>query len=214
MWFPTCAGRSLFPEDRGSMQNACMRRDAFILLTRRSNLCAFRALRFTLVLCLPCGAPAAVGEEALAAGVRCESLDRQETQDEVLHRVNALRAAGAVCGATAYGAAGPLRWNVQLQQAAQSHSSDMARNNYFSHGSPSWGTMAQRVQASGYGYTRLGENIAAGQATALTTLDGWIRSPGHCQNLMNPAFQDVALACVRNDQSRFRYYWTMNLGRP
>lgn len=171
-------------------------------------------MQLALLLSLAWGAAVAGGVEGLARGERCESLGEQEAQRAVLQRINALRAAGAVCGASSYVAADPLRWNVQLLKAAQSHSSDMAGNNYFSHSSPKGGTMAQRVQASGYTFTRLGENIAAGQATASATLDGWMKSPGHCQNLMNPAFEDVALACVRTDQSRYRQYWTMNLGRP
>jgi uncharacterized protein YkwD len=196
------------------MQNVQMRCRDFIFLTTPVNLCISLGMQLALLLSLAWGAAVARADAGIVAAKHCESLDEQEAQRAVLHRINALRAAGAICGASTFVAADPLRWNVQLLQAAQSHSSDMAGNNYFSHSSPKGATMAQRVQASGYTYTRLGENIAAGQATASATLDGWMKSPGHCQNLMNPAFQDVALACVRNDQSRFRYYWTMNLGRP
>lgn len=196
------------------MQNGQMPCRALVYLTVPAKLLVLRGVRLALLMCLPWGPAVAGGDEALAAGKRCESLGGQEAQYAVLQRINALRAAGSMCGASAYAAAEPLRWSVQLMQAAQSHSSDMGRNNYFSHSSPKGETMSQRVQASGYRFTRLGENIAAGQATALATLDGWMKSPGHCQNLMNPAFEDVALACVRNEQSRFRYYWTMNLGRP
>ncbi len=74
--------------------------------------------------------------------------------------------------------------------------------------------MAQRVMATGYSYTALGENIAAGQTSVQAVMTAWINSPGHCQNLMNPSFRDVAVACVRNNSSTYSLYWTMDLARP
>ena len=132
---------------------------------------------------------------------------------ELLQRVNAFRAAGGVCGSTTYAAAPPLIWNTMLLTAAAGHSSDMAKNNYFSHTSLDGRTFAQRITAAGYSYTAAGENIAAGQTSVQSVMTTWINSPGHCQNLMNPGYRDVALACVRNDGASYRLYWTMDLGR-
>lgn len=134
-------------------------------------------------------------------------------QTEILQRVNAFRAAGAVCGSTTYAPATALTWNTKLLQAATGHSSDMAGNNYFSHTSLDGRTLTQRVLVTGYTYTTVGENIAAGQPTVQSVVTGWINSPGHCQNLMNPAFQDIGVACVRNDATTYRLYWTMDVGR-
>jgi uncharacterized protein YkwD len=150
---------------------------------------------------------------AAAVDVNCGLNGAAGIQSEVMQRVNALRAAGAVCGTTAYAATGPLAWNSLLLQAASGHSSDMAQNNYFSHTSLDGRTMVQRVVATGYTYTALGENIAAGQSTVESVITGWTNSPGHCQNLMNPAFRDIAVACVRSDTASYGYYWTMDLGR-
>jgi len=158
----------------------------------------------------PAPAPAPV---AAAVDVNCGLNGAAGIQGEVMQRVNALRAAGAVCGSTAYAATVPLAWNSLLLQAASGHSSDMAQNNYFSHTSLDGRTMVQRVVATGYTYSALGENIAAGQSTVESVITGWTNSPGHCQNLMNPAFRDIGVACVRSDTSNYRYYWTMVLGR-
>jgi uncharacterized protein YkwD len=158
----------------------------------------------------PAPAPAPV---AAAVDVNCGLNGAAGIQGEVMQRVNALRAAGAVCGSTAYAATVPLAWNSLLLQAASGHSSDMAQNNYFSHTSLDGRTMVQRVVATGYTYKALGENIAAGQSTVESVITGWTNSPGHCQNLMNPAFRDIGVACVRSDTSNYRYYWTMVLGR-
>ena len=161
----------------------------------------------------PAPAPAPVTPVAAAVDVNCGLNGAAGIQGEVMQRVNALRAAGAVCGTTAYAATGPLAWNSLLLQAASGHSSDMAQNNYFSHTSLDGRTMVQRVVATGYTYMNLGENIAAGQSTAESVITGWTNSPGHCQNLMNSAFRDIGVACVRSDTSSYRYYWTMVLGR-
>lgn len=134
-------------------------------------------------------------------------------ESEVLQRLNALRASGAVCGTTGYAATGALAWNRQLLQAAAGHSTDMAQKNYFSHTSQDGRTAAQRVTAAGYIWSTVGENIAAGQTSVEQVMNGWARSPGHCQNLMNPNFRDVAVACVRNDAADYRLYWSMELGR-
>ena len=135
-------------------------------------------------------------------------------QAEVLQRVNAFRASGAVCGGVAHPAAGPLRWNANLLQAAKGHASDMANNNYFSHTGQDGRSPDQRVLAAGYSYARMGENIAAGQTSVESAMAGWIASASHCQNMMTPDFRDIAVACVRNDASRYRLYWVMEMGRP
>jgi uncharacterized protein YkwD len=39
-----------------------------------------------------------------------------------------------------------------------------------------------------------GENIAAGQMTPEEAVAGWLRSPGHCANLMNGGYSEMAVA--------------------
>ncbi len=134
-------------------------------------------------------------------------------RNEVLTRVNELRAAGATCGSVRYGAAPALAWNTVLLQAAAGHSGDMATNNYFAHNSQDGRTPPQRLLAAGYSYSNMGENIAAGQSSVESVMKGWQESPGHCKNLLNPAFRDVAVACKANTSSTYGFYWAMELGR-
>jgi uncharacterized protein YkwD len=134
---------------------------------------------------------------------------------EVLRIVNQYRTAGATCGARgSFAPAGALTLNARLASAAYGHSRDMADNNYFSHDSLDGRTMVDRVIAAGYTWSTLGENIAAGYGSVQDVIDGWMRSDGHCANLMNPRFTEFGLACARNDSSRYRIYWTQDLGRP
>lgn len=86
----------------------------------------------------------------------------------------------------------PVTWNTLLEAAAQRHSNDMTNNNWFSHygtdGSSPW----DRIREAGY-YPMLsgGENIAAGYSTVLSVIEGWLKSPGHCANIMSPYFREI-----------------------
>ncbi len=134
----------------------------------------------------------------------------------LLARINQLRASGATCGARgAFAPATALAWAGPLTQASEGHSQDMATANYFAHASADGRTLADRVNATGYVWSTLGENIAAGYATVDSVMDGWIASDGHCANLMNPNFSQVGVACIAGATgSAYNTYWTMDLGRP
>jgi uncharacterized protein YkwD len=134
---------------------------------------------------------------------------------DALRLVNQQRAAGATCGSRgSFAPVAALTWNARLASAAYGHSRDMADNNYFSHDSLDGRTMVKRINATGYTWSTIGENIAAGYGSVQSTVNGWMASDGHCANLMNPSFTEFALACARNEASQYRIYWTQNLGRP
>jgi uncharacterized protein YkwD len=135
---------------------------------------------------------------------------------DLLKRINDVRAAGANCGSQGvFAPTGPLAWNAQLTRAADGHSQDMAAGNYFSHTSADGRTMSNRIDASGYRWSSIAENIAAGQPSVHSVMDGWIASDGHCANIMQPRLKDVGVSCVPGaSSSRYRTYWTMNLGAP
>ena len=137
-------------------------------------------------------------------------------QASLLARINQVRASGADCGSEGVFPAAPqLAWNDRLASAADGHSEDMAAQNYFSHTSADGRTLAARVDASGYAWLALGENIAAGYVGVNAVMDGWIASPGHCANLMNAGFAEVGVACVPGSAGdTYSNYWTMDLGRP
>jgi uncharacterized protein YkwD len=65
----------------------------------------------------------------------------------------------------------------------------MANNNYFDHKDRDGRTPGDRAELAGYDFQQVGENIAAGQDTVRKVVDGWMASPGHCANLMNPQYR-------------------------
>lgn len=101
----------------------------------------------------------------------------------------------------------PLRFNAQLAAAAQAHSEDMARHRRMSHVGSNGSTAAQRIKGAGYRGRTLAENVANGHSSPEAVVSGWMRSPGHRKNILNPAYQEIGVGYA-ND------YWTQNFGRP
>ncbi len=161
-------------------------------------------------------APAASSPASTPATSTGSTCNLPDFRAGLLTRINRVRASGANCGAEGnFGAAAPLAWNDKLTVAAEGHSQDMAAKNYFSHTSADGRTLAERVTATGYAWSSLGENIAAGYPGVNAVMDGWIGSPGHCANLMNAGFAEVGVVCVPGVAGdTFSTYWTMDLGRP
>lgn len=136
-------------------------------------------------------------------------------RDDTLRLVNAHRAAGASCGDHgSFAPAGPLAWNGRLEQAALDHSADMATHDYFAHASQDGRTPADRVSATGYAWSSIGENIAAGYPDVAAVVEGWMKSPGHCANIMGATFREVGMACADNAASQYGRYFTMELAAP
>lgn len=140
--------------------------------------------------------------------------DAAQVQAEVLQRVNQARSQARHCGSEFFGSAAPLRLQPQLHRAAQAHAADMAEHSYFSHGGRDGSQVGERASRAGYAWQRIGENLAAGQATAAKAVQGWLASPGHCANLMQPAYTEMGLAYVVNLRSTEGIYWVQVLGTP
>jgi len=126
---------------------------------------------------------------------------------DVLRLVNAARAQPQRCGHTSLPPAPALRLNELLMRAARAHAEDMLRFNYFDHLGHDGSTPAQRVAASGYDYRLVGENLAIGPETPQDAVRGWLASPGHCQNIMDPRFVESGIAFAATRSGAPRIYW-------
>jgi hypothetical protein len=84
-----------------------------------------------------------------------------------------------------------LKSNKQLSNAAQDKAEDMAKRNYWSHNTPEGDSPWVFITSSGYLYEKVGENLAYGFATSADVVSGWMNSPGHKANLLDPSYTDV-----------------------
>ncbi|UVM02902.1 CAP domain-containing protein [Pseudomonas laurylsulfatiphila] len=138
--------------------------------------------------------------------------DAQAEGQKLLAELNTARTRPRQCGTQSFAAAPALAWNATLASAAESNSRSMANNNYFDHKDRDGRTPGDRAELAGYDFQQIGENIAAGQDTAHKVVEGWLTSPGHCANLMNPQFRELGAAYATDPKSDAGIYWTAMFG--
>jgi uncharacterized protein YkwD len=106
----------------------------------------------------------------------------------------------------------PLKPNAKLFQAARDHSANMARQGKMEHVLDGKNP-AQRVDATGYNWNRIGENIAFGQNTRTEAVfQGWMESPLHRENILNRHFEEIGIGAVSHAKGEM--YYTQVFGTP
>jgi uncharacterized protein YkwD len=129
--------------------------------------------------------------------------------------VNRARATGQKCGGRTMPAVDPLAWDEDLAQAARLHAEDMSARDYFDHDSLDGRSFAARIRATAYDGYPAGENIAMGFQSAEAVMDGWLDSPGHCVNLMDPDFDDLGLGFASRTDAGYSLpttFWVQDFG--
>jgi uncharacterized protein YkwD len=137
-----------------------------------------------------------------------------ELSVRALELVNEVRARGTRCGAKSFAPAPPLNLSGTLGTVALGHASDMAEHSYFEHQDLSGHSPADRVRAVGYREKLVGENIAYGPQSVDEVMRGWLESPGHCENIMDPRFAEMGLALAPGHGVRHGLYWVQLLAEP
>ena len=155
---------------------------------------------------VPAPAPAPVSAAPLSATPAMAA--------HALELVNQARARGAQCGAQSFGPAPPLSLSGTLADVAFGHATDMAVHDYFEHQDLSGQSPADRVRAAGYQEKLVGENIAYGPQSVEEVVKGWLASPGHCENIMDPRFAQMGIGLAPGRASRHGLFWVQLLAEP
>jgi uncharacterized protein YkwD len=132
--------------------------------------------------------------------------DSTVKESSIIALVNNVRKTGCTCGSTIMPAVAPLTWNNLLKKAAQLHSADMNKNNYFDHTAPNGSTPGDRITSVGYTWLAYAENIAKGYTSEQAVMDGWLKSEGHCKNIMSSKVKEMGIGRDGN-------YWTQVFAR-
>ena len=133
--------------------------------------------------------------------------------NRALQLVNDVRARGTHCGDELFGPAPPVALSGTLDDVASGHATDMAQKNYFEHVDPAGQSPADRVRAVGYQEKLVGENIAYGPKSVEEVVQGWLDSPGHCENIMDPRFAEMGIGLAPGHVKR-GLYWVQVLAQP
>jgi uncharacterized protein YkwD len=168
-----------------------------------------------------CDSEDTIGCEAQCGtrGVRVQDLDESmwtsdwvALEDEVITLVNDARAMGGCCdNEGCFGASEPLSLDTNLRRSARAHAFDMADQGYFDHDSNDGRDAFDRMREAGFRGCALGENIAAGQASAVEVVESWLDSPGHCANILNPQFDEIGVGYTEAND-RYGNRWVQNFG--
>ena len=136
-----------------------------------------------------------------------------DAEDQVLAAVNKARA-GAGCSA--------LTVNAKLVAAAKGHAKAMATQNFFGHASKNGAKFSSRIKAQGYRFSKVAENIGAGQSSAAGIMQDWLGSAGHRKNILDCALTETGIAVVHQPDDQplkgqkyaMKYYWVEVFARP
>src|SRR5947209_7111785 len=111
-------------------------------------------------------------------------------------------------------AAPPLAPDAILERAAAQYARDMATYGYMDHTGRDGSSPEERITRSGYRWRETGENLASGIMRPEDAVAGWLRSPEHCANLMDPAFRHMGVAYAVNPRLEAGVYWAQEFGAP
>ncbi len=109
----------------------------------------------------------------------------------------------------------PLRWNRQLTDAARWFSWDSVENRpdpYCGHQDTQGNWPGTRAWAFGYKGGAGAENAFCGYVTPQQAIDGWMNSPGHRANLLDPNHREIGLGYYRREGDG-RGYVAQKFGR-
>jgi uncharacterized YkwD family protein len=96
----------------------------------------------------------------------------------------------------------PLKVDLKVSEVARLKSSDMKKNDYFSHTSPTYGSPFDMMKQFNVQYRAAGENIAMGQRSPQEVVNAWMNSEGHRKNILSSNFTHIGVGHVEGN------YWT------
>jgi uncharacterized protein YkwD len=153
-------------------------------MRRLRFLCAAKSLRSAILFLLP----ACFSASTLFAQQQMSGEERQ-----FFESVNRERTAQSLA---------PLQWDETLAKPARLHARRMAFYNILEHQLTGEPDLQTRLAEAGVRFAAIAENIAVG-ANPETIHDGWMHSPGHKKNILNPQMTAVGIAAVRGSGGLF-----------
>ena len=155
----------------------------------------YRLAASVLILAIACAPFVAAAEPAGAARI----------ERAVLDQVNAARRERGLP---------PLTADPTLAEIARTYSCAMAEREFFDHTAPDGSTMGDRLRAADVRYRAAGENIARIETRgdpAERAVAGWLKSPGHRENMLSKGFTTTGVGVCRAGRA---VYFTQLFVRP
>jgi hypothetical protein len=87
-----------------------------------------------------------------------------------------------------------LSLNQKLVEAAESKVNAMALSGRLEHTTSLQGEVWRPLEAAGYNYSLVGENLGVNITDPALLVSEWMASPSHRANILNPEFEDIGVA--------------------
>jgi len=95
-----------------------------------------------------------------------------------------------------------VRWDEGLARAARKHAKQMAEQDLLAHQVPREPDLPTRAREEGVSFSHITENI--GMAVDANQFhDGWMHSPGHRQNILDPEVDSIGIAVVEGTEELY-----------
>lgn len=107
----------------------------------------------------------------------------------------------------------PMQISSDLNQSAQGWTNEMVSTGNFTHGSDT--AFSDRLLAAGFNWGEAGEDIATGYLTPRDVVAGWLASPDHCQNVLDPDYREMGTGenpAPAGNYASTAATWTQDLG--
>ncbi|WP_329167026.1 CAP domain-containing protein (plasmid) [Streptomyces sp. NBC_01717] len=124
---------------------------------------------------------------------------REGLEDSVVTLVNQERTARGLS---------TLHIDERLRNSSRAHSEDMAARGFIDHLSPEGISPLERMLMAGYPFPAA-ENVAVFLPEPMGVMRGWMNSPGHRLNVLNPAFRAIGVGIHVEAGTA---WWTQNFG--
>jgi len=174
-------------------------------LRRRGR--ATRALALVGIVGLPATAPAN-DRHVVAASLQDDACGENVLLEKVVALVNEERARkDAERVKKGLSRLPRLRIDRALMRAAAGHNDLMIEKDELTHQVRGERTLGERIRASGYEWSAVAENVAAGQRTPAEVVTAWMRSERHRDNILSAEYADVGVAHGMTGGGE--HYWTM-----
>ena len=103
-----------------------------------------------------------------------------------------------------------LKYSKKATISSIKHSQDMMKKNYFDHTNKENKSPFDRMKKEGIIYMSAGENIAAGQTSAIYAHEAWMNSEGHRKNILGN-YKNIGVGVAFG--GHYNIYYTQNFYR-
>ncbi len=138
--------------------------------------------------------------------------------DQTIMRVEAMDAEALEFAEIAINATNDIRVSYGLSELAttpllldltEERAAELTKQ--MSHTRPDGSSCFTIIKNAGLTYFKAHENIAAGRPDSIGTVNQWMDSPDHRENILTETHTHIAVARVHDPDAQYSYYWVMFL---